>query len=43
MNSYASTYHLTGTPQPSAKSEALPLAITLLGIAALVLTGAPLT
>ena len=43
MNSHASTYHLTGTPQSTTKSEALPVAVTVLGILALVLVGAPIT
>ncbi|HEX8207910.1 MAG TPA: hypothetical protein VF587_17735 [Solirubrobacteraceae bacterium] len=42
MNSHATTYHLMQTPQPSVKSESAPLVITILGIVALVLIGAPI-
>jgi len=43
MNSHASRYHLTGTPEPPTMPEALPLAVTILGAIVLIVIGAPVS
>ena len=43
MTNHAARYQLTGTPQPPTTSEALPLAVTILGAILLIVLGAPVS